>query len=98
MKIEWLVTDVTAIGPGVILAGRVFGQFRTCLWSLRHFVMLEPPLSAINFIWGHLVKTEWLVADVTVVRSLDRAECATYFGGVCGWACFWPNRGHFCGR
>ena len=83
---------------GVILAGDVFGQFKTYLWSLSHFVMLEPPLSAINFIWGHLVKTEWLVADVTVVRSLDRAECATYFGGVCGWACFWPNRGHFCGR
>ena len=37
MKIEWLVTDVTAIGPpvraehailGVILAGRVFGQIQ----------------------------------------------------------------------
>ena len=50
--------------------------------------MLEPPVSAINFIWGHLVKTEWLVADVTAIGSLDRAECATYFGGDCGWACF----------
>ena len=48
MKIEWLVTDVTAIGsPGraeravfdVILAGCVFGQFGTHLWSLSHFVM-----------------------------------------------------------
>ena len=48
MKREWLVTDVTAIGSpgreertifGVILAGRVFGQFRTYLWSLSHFVM-----------------------------------------------------------
>ena len=45
-----------------------------------------------NFTWGHLVKTEWLVADVTAVRSLDRAECATYFGGYCGWACFWSNQ------
>ena len=45
---EWLVTNVTAIGPPgraehaileVILARRVFGQFRTYLWSLSHFVM-----------------------------------------------------------
>ena len=51
MKIEWLVTDVTAIGSsgraenailGVILAGCVFGQFRAYLWSLSDFVMLEP--------------------------------------------------------
>ena len=48
MKIEWLVTNVTDIGPrgraerailGVILAGRVFGQFRTYLWLLSHFVV-----------------------------------------------------------
>ena len=53
MKIEWSVTDVTAIGSsgraehailGVILAGRVFGQFRACLWSLSHFVIYEGPL------------------------------------------------------
>ena len=43
LKIEWLVTDVTAVGSpdraersilGMILAGRCFGQFRTYLWSL----------------------------------------------------------------
>ena len=48
MKIEWLVTDVTAVGSpartecailGVILAGRVFGQFRPYFWSLNQFVM-----------------------------------------------------------
>ena len=53
IKIEWLVTDVTAVGfPGrakcaifgVILARHFFGQFRTHLWSLSIFVMLEPPL------------------------------------------------------
>ena len=53
MKTKLLVTDVTAIGPpgraertvlGVILAGRVFGQFGTYLWSMSHFVMQEPPL------------------------------------------------------
>ena len=53
MKIEWLVTNVTAIRSpgraeravlGVILAGRVFGQVRTYLWSLSNFVMQEPPV------------------------------------------------------
>jgi len=53
MKIEWLVTDATAIGfpgraerdiLGGILAGRVFGQFGAYLCSLSHFVMQEPPL------------------------------------------------------
>ena len=53
MKMKLLVTDLTAIGSpgraegavlGVILAGRVFGQFGTLLWSLSHFVMLEPSL------------------------------------------------------
>ena len=48
MKIEWLVTDVTAVGSpprtecailGVILTWRVFGQFRQYLWLLSHFVM-----------------------------------------------------------
>ena len=47
-KTEWLVTNVTAVGSpgraelailGIILVGRVFGQFRTYLWSLSHFVM-----------------------------------------------------------
>ena len=48
VKIERLVSDVTAVGSldrakhailGVILVGRVFGQFRTYLWSLSHFVV-----------------------------------------------------------
>ena len=42
MKIEWLIADVTAVGSldraehaivDVIVAGRVFGQFRSFLWS-----------------------------------------------------------------
>ena len=53
MKTEWLVTDVIAVGSpgkaehailGVILAGRVFGQSRSFLWSGSHFMMYEPPL------------------------------------------------------
>ena len=44
-----MVTDALAIGSpgeetergilGVVLAERDFGQFRTYLWSLSHFVM-----------------------------------------------------------
>ena len=53
MKIEWLVADMTAVGSldraerailGVIVAGRVFDQFRTFLWSVSHIVVQEPPL------------------------------------------------------
>ena len=52
MKIEWLVTNVTAIGLSgraecaileVILARCVFGQFRPYLQTGRHFVRQESP-------------------------------------------------------
>ena len=33
-------------------------------------------MSSNNFTQGHLVKIEWLVADVTAVGSPDRAERA----------------------
>ena len=55
-KIEWLVADVTAVGSldraecailGVIVAGRVFGQFRSYLWLGSHFLVWEPPLELI---------------------------------------------------
>ena len=48
VKIEWLVADVTAVGSldraerailGAIVAERVFGQSRSCLWSGSHFVV-----------------------------------------------------------
>ena len=53
MKIEWLVTGVTAVRSpdrakrtifGVILAGRYFGKSRLCLWLGSHFVVKETPL------------------------------------------------------
>ena len=53
MKMEWSTLDVAPVGSlgranraifGVVLAGPVFSQFRTSLWSLSHFVMLEAPL------------------------------------------------------
>ena len=72
MKIEWLVTNVAAIGSpdraerailGVILAGHVFDKSRsfcgrgaTC----------------------HLMKMEWLITDVIAVGSSGRAECAIF--------------------
>ena len=31
-------------------------------------------MTSSKFTEGHLVKIEWLVANVTAVRSLDRAE------------------------
>ena len=58
MKIESLVTDVTAVGSpdrakrailGVILARRFFGQFRIYLGSASHFGMWDPPLSLDKF-------------------------------------------------
>ena len=48
MKIDLLVVDVTAVGSRareerdilrVIVAGRVFGQSRSCLWSGSLFVV-----------------------------------------------------------
>ena len=56
MKIEWLVADVTAVGSldrterailGRVLTGRVFGRFRSFLWSGSHFVVQEPPLELL---------------------------------------------------
>ena len=48
MKIEWFVANVTAVGSldraerailGLILAGHVFRQSRSYLWSVGHFVV-----------------------------------------------------------
>ena len=53
MKIEWLFADVTAVGSLAgaerailegIVAGRVFGQFRSYSWLGSHFEVWEPPL------------------------------------------------------
>ena len=35
------------------------------------------------------MKIEWLVADVTPVEFLDRAERAIFWGDF-DWVCFWP--------
>ena len=48
VKIEWRVADVTAVGSldrverailGLIVAGRIFGQSKSYLWSGIHFLV-----------------------------------------------------------
>ena len=77
MKMKLLVNDVPAIGTPdraqyavlwVVLAGRVFGQFRSFVWSGSHF--------AYNFTSGHLMKMKLLVTDVRPIGSPGRAESA----------------------
>ena len=48
-------------------------------------------MSYISFTLGHSVKIQWLVTDVTAVRSLDRAECAI-LGVVLAGCVFGPFR------
>ena len=40
------------------------------------------------------MKKEWLVTDVTAIRSPDRAECAI-FGVILAECYFWPNQAVF---
>ena len=57
-------------------------QFRSYLWLGNHFVWCRKPLvRPDNFTWGHSMKIEWLAANVTTVRSPDRAQDAIF--GVC---------------
>ena len=48
-------------------------------------------MSPNNFTKGHLVKIEWLVADMTAVRSLDRAERAI-LGVLVAWRVIGQSR------
>ena len=56
-----------------------------CSWQIQavfavgepfYDVGTPPARSSNNFTQGHLVKVEWLVANVTAVGSLDRAKRA----------------------
>ena len=85
VKIEWLVANVIAVESHdraghailrVIVAAFVLGQSRSFLWLLSLLWCRKPLLSPNDFIYGHLVKIEWLVADVTAVGSLDRHKRA----------------------
>ena len=48
-------------------------------------------MSSNNVTKGHLVKIEWLVADVTAVGILDRAEGAI-LGIIVAWPVFVQSR------
>ena len=102
-KTKWLVSNVIAIGSpgraerailGDILAGRVFaglghvcGRWAT-LWC-RNLL-----LSSSNFKLSHLVKIEWLVANVTVIGSPGIAEHAIW-GGILAGRVFGQLRTYF---
>ena len=91
MKIEWLVTNVTAVGSpdraehailrvfwlGDFLAnsGPICGQGANLWYG-------NPLLSPNTFNYCHLMKIEWFVANVL-------------FWGDFGWAFFWPIQAVF---
>ena len=73
----------------VLANSGLFCGWGATLWCGNHL------LSPNNFTLGHLLKIEWLVTDVTAVRSTDRAKTNTLriFFGV-----FWPIQAAFiCG-
>ena len=86
MKIQWLVTNVTAIGSPdrteraifrVILAECFFSQLRPyLLWGKPLCDVRTRILSPNNSPHGHLMKIEWLLTDVTAVGSPVTAEDA----------------------
>ena len=98
MEIGRLVTDVTAVGApdivehailGVILAGRcvvLSNLLCFCDWGATLWCR-NPLLSPNRFTYSHLMKIKWLVADVTAVRSPDRAE-RTILGVILAGRCF----------
>ena len=101
MKLEWLVTNVTASGSPdrvertileVILAEHFFANLgRICgreaiLWCRN------PLLSPNNFTYGQLLKTEWLVAYVTPVSSPAKAEREFF---KVDFGLFWKNKPPF---
>ena len=82
MKIDWLVTDVTAVGSPES-ATCYFGADVGWAFFLTIQVFLRPGralrdvgtfLSPNDSKEIHLLKIAWLVTDVTAVGSPDRAE------------------------
>ena len=51
--------------------------------------MKDSILSPNNFTWGHLLKIEWLVIDITAVGSPDKAE-RDILGMI--FDVFWPGQ------
>ena len=103
MKIEWLVTDVTTIGSpdraerailGLILAWRVFAQFRTYLWWESPFVMQKPPLELWELYSGSFDENRVVGSRCTSYR-IPWQSGTCYFRGDFGLACFLPMQDIF---
>ena len=69
-------------------SGRICGRGATLWWR-------NPLLSPNKFTQGHLMKIEWLVANVTAVGSPDRAKRAILEVILAG--SFLANSGRICG-
>ena len=75
MKIEWLVTDVTAVDFPDSMEYAISAVMFCIFWAIHvvfcdHGVTLcckNPLLSPDTFIQGDLMKIEWLVTNVTPV-------------------------------
>ena len=106
MKTEWLVADVT---PGVSPDRTEHATqemildvslTNSCRFSDRGAILWcrNPLLGPDNFIQDHLVKIEWLFANVTVVESPDRGERDILEMILSIFWDFFANSGHFCGQ
>ena len=81
MKIEGVVADVTPVGSPDRAERDILELFWTVLANLCRICCpgatlrcRKPLLSPNTFTYGHLLKIEWLVANVTSVGFPDRAE------------------------
>ena len=74
---------------GVILAGRVFGQFRSFLWSGSHFVVWAPPLGLYYLYLGSF-NENGVVGNQCNSCRIPWQSGTCYLGGDFGRACFWP--------
>ena len=86
MKMEWLMTHVTAVRTPDRAECAIFRWFwLSVFWSFQAVFVIRgalcdvsriPFLSPNNFFQCHLMKVKWLVVDVTADESSDRAEHA----------------------
>ena len=81
MKTEWLVADVTPVRSPARAERDMLRMIWEFFANAGHFCgrgatlrCRNPLLSHSNFAQGHLLKIEWLVADVIPVGSPARAE------------------------
>ena len=102
MQIEWLFANVTPVGWPARAKHDILSTILEVFWPnsgcfCAHGATLScrnPLLSTNIFTWGHLLKIEWLVVDLTSFRFPIRAEC-----DILGWfRTFFGHTDHLCGR